>query len=181
MAAFATPTELAGFLQQDLDTYSATQALDVASQAIRDHCGWSITQETGVVATLDGDCSRSLWLKTKLLTAVASVTEEGVAVAATTGFEWTDAGQLIRIGRSWSWRPRSIVVTYTHGYATVPDSVKGVCLSVAGRGYSNPDGIKQETVGAVSVTYNSPLYTTGVYLTEQERVDLGKYQLSLVA
>jgi hypothetical protein len=181
VAAFATPTEFAGFLQQDLDTYSATQALDVASQAIRDHCGWSITQETGVVETLDGNCARSVWLKTKLLTAVASVTELGQALAVTTGFDWTDTGQLIRIGRRWTYRPRSVVVTYTHGYVTVPDSVKGVCLAAASRRYQNPESRRSYTVGGISESFSVPSTGDVGFFFDTELADLGKYQLSLVA
>lgn len=179
MAAFATPTELAGFLQTDLDTYSATQALDIASKAIRDHCDWNITEEIVTGKVLDCDGSRSIWLPTLLLTAVASVVENGVTLTVLTGFDWTSYGRLIRAGR-WPNQARSVTVTYTHGYATIPDSVKGACLSAAGRVYVNPDGIKQETIGAVSVTYNTPLYTSGVSLTEQEREDLGKYKLEHV-
>lgn len=178
MAAFATPTELAGFLQQDLDTYSATQALDIASQAIRDHCGWAITQQAGAVETLDGSGGRSVWLKTKLLTAVTSVTELGITLTVTSGFDWTDTGQLIRVGRCWTCRPRSVVVTYTHGYATVPDSVKGVCLALAGRRYQNPETLKSYTVGGVSESY--AVGDTG-YFTEDELRDLGAYCLAVVA
>ena len=179
MAAFATPTELAGFLQRDLDTYSAAQALDLASQAIRDHCGWSITQVTGAVETLDGGGGRSVWLKTKLLTAVTSVTELGLSLPVTTGFDWTDAGQVIRVGRWWTYRPRSVVVTYTHGYATVPDSVKGVCLSIAGRRYQNPETLKSYTVGGVSESY--AVGGDVGYFTEDELRDLGAYCLAVVA
>jgi hypothetical protein len=181
VAAFATPTELAGFLQQDLDTYSATQALDIASQAIRDHCGWSITQESGAVETLDGSGGQSVWLKTKLLTAVTSVTELGISLVATTGFDWTDAGQLIRIGRCWTYRPRSVVVTYTHGFATVPDSVKGVCLAVAGRRFQNPEGLRSQTVGGVSESYTIPATGQIGFFYDTELADLAPYRLAVVA
>ena len=179
MAAFATPTELAGFLQSDLDTYSATQALDIASQAIRDHCGWTISQETVTAQVLDSHGERSIWLPSLLLTDVGPVLERGVTLTVTSDYDWTAYGRLIRSG-CWPNEARSVTVTYTHGYVNVPDSVKGACLSAAGRVYSNPDGIRQESVGGVSVTYNTPLYTTGVYLTDQERSDLGKYNLEHV-
>lgn len=181
MAAFATPTELAGFLQQDLDTYSATQALDVATKAIVDHCGWSIAQESGVVETLDGSGAASVWLKTKLLTAVTSVTEEGRSVAVTTGFDWSDTGQLIRVGRCWSWRLRSVVVTYTHGYATIPDSVKGVCLAAAGRRYQNPESRRSYTVGSISESFAIPSTGNVGFFYDTELADLEAYRRALVA
>lgn len=182
MAAFATPSELAGFLQQDLDTYSANQALDIATSKIRDFVGWSITQELGVTVTLDGCSGESiLWLPSLLVTAVSSVVENGIALTSSQ-YDWTTYGALIRRGgTSWYWKPRSIVAVFDHGYTTTPDTVKGVCLAAAGRQYGNPAGIKSETVGAVSVTYNTPLYVSGAFLTENEKADLAAYRRAVVA
>jgi hypothetical protein len=181
VAAFATPTELAGFLQQDLDTYSATQALDVASKAIRDHCGWEITQQTGAVITLDGNCEGSLWLPSMLVTAVSSVVEDGTTLTVGTQFDWTSYGKLIRVGRAWTWKPRSVVVTYTHGYATAPDSVKGVCLAAAGRRYQNPEARRSYTVGGVSESFAIPASGAVGFFYDTELTDLGPYRLAVVA
>lgn len=182
MAAFATPTELAGHLQEDVDTYTATLALNRASAKIRKYAGdWSITQESGVVATLDGTGERSLWLPSLLVTAVASVVEDGQTLTVVTGFDWTSYGKLIRVGRCWTCKPRSVVVTFTHGYATVPDDVKDICLSVAGRLYRNPAGLRSKTVGAVSWTTAGAATDGGGDLNEFERKDLTPYRLATVA
>lgn len=175
MAAFATPTELAGFLQTDLDTYTATQALDNASQAIRDHCGWTISQETVTGKVLDCDGSRSLWLPTLLLTALGPVVELGVTLTVLSGYDWTEYGRIIRAGR-WPNQARSVTVTYTHGYATVPNSVKGVCLAVAGRRYQNPGALRSYTIGGVSETY-APSAAAPGSLLDDELVALEKYKL----
>jgi hypothetical protein len=179
VAALATPTELAGFLQADLDTYSATQALDHASQAIRDHCGWNISQETVTGKVLDSDGSRSLWLPTLLLTAVGPVVENGVTLTVLSGYDWTEYGRLIRAGR-WPNQARSVTVTYTHGYAVVPESVKGVCLAVAGRRYQNPEGRRSYTVGGISESFAVPSTGQIGFFYDTELTDLEKYKLEHV-
>lgn len=181
MAAFATPSDLASSLEQDVDTATATLALAVASGKIRDFAGWSITQETGAVATLDGTGDRSLWLKSLLVTAVASVVENGLTLTVVAGFDWTEYGKLIRVGRCWICKPRSVVVTYTHGYVTVPDGVKGVCLSLAGRLYDNPVALRSYTVGGVSQTYAGSAGALGPGLTTDEKADLAAYVLPVFA
>lgn len=181
MAAFATPTELAGFLQQDLDTYSATLALDIASKAIRDHCGWEITQQTNTVVTLDGVEGSVLWLPSQLVTAVASVVENGVTLTAVSQFDWTSYGKLIRVGRCWYCKPRSVVVTFTHGYAAVPDSIKGVCLAAAGRRYQNPQSVRSYTIGGVSESFAIPTSGAVGFFYDTELADLGPYRLATVA
>jgi hypothetical protein len=52
-----------------------------------------------------------------------------------------------------------------------PVTAKAVALAAAGRAYRNPDGLKRETVGAVTSEYNAE--EMGVYLTPSE---LGRLQ-----
>lgn len=185
MATLATPSDLASWLQKDLDTATATLALTVASQRIRDHVGWSITQETAAVFTLDGPASpcAALWLPTLLVNSVASVVENGVTLTVVTGFDWTSYGKLIRVSRPWYSRPRSIVATVNHGYAPGSadlDNAKGVCLSLAARVYENPSGLRSYTVGGVSETYAGNAGELGPGLTDQEKRDLVPYKLATV-
>ena len=164
MAAFATPTELAGFLQQDLDTYSATQALDVASQNIRTACGWNISQETVTAQEFDGTGNQSIFINTLNLTAVSSVVVDGVALAST-DFRFYRYGWLRRLYSYWPCFPEIVTVTYTHGYATIPDDVKGACLVLAGAKYETPGGAirsRTDTVGSVT---ESRTFATGVPAT----------------
>lgn len=177
MVAFATPAELASYLQVDsVDTASATLDLDIASKAIRDHCGWTISQETVTAKVLDSHGERSIWLPTLLLTSVGPVLEGTTALVADVDYDWTTYGRLIRAGR-WPNRARSVTVTYTHGHAAVPDSVKGVCLAAAGRRYQNPSMARSYTVGGVSESY--AITSTGSLglLLEDERLELGPYRL----
>jgi len=168
VAAFATPPELETFLLPlTVDTAKATLALDNASQEIRDDAGWSITQESGVVATLDGTGEPSLWLPTLYLTGVASVVEDGTALTVVTDFDWTSYGRLIRVGR-WVDKPRSVVVTYTHGYPPGSEKLRtarSVCLSMAGESL-HPVAIRQQSIDDFSQTFEPPSATIDAYHTK---------------
>jgi len=174
VAAFATPAELASHLQvPTVDNATANLALDFATGRIRDECGWSITQETGVTKTLDSYGRPSLWLRTRLLTAVTSVVENGVTLADNTHYRWWENGQLERRMTCWPTGPRTVVAVFTHGYVTAPISVKGVCLDLAGRLYDNPAALKAYTAGGVSETFGADQ----VPLTLAELSDLDGYRL----
>lgn len=182
-ATFATASELASHLQRDLDTASAVLALENASQQIRDEAGWSISEEAGVVATLDGTGIRTLFLPTQYLTAVTSVVEDGTTLTVVDDFDWTSYGRLIRAG-CWTCKPRSIVVTYTHGYAAGSEKLRmarSVCLSLAGRIFDNPGGVRSYTVGSVSETFAGTGAEVGPLLGEAERQALSSYRLAGVA
>lgn len=154
--AYASTTELASWMQDSsIETATATLALAVASSAIRTHCGWSIEEED-VDAVLDGTGERSLWVPTLKLTAVGSVVVDGDTLVAGTDYDWTSYGKLIRAGR-WPNTPRSVTISYTHGYETLPEVVKGACLIAAAIMYRNPEfhSSRSETMGpfAESVGY----------------------------
>lgn len=145
MSAFASSTDLQNWLQlSTVNTAAAELALNVASSTIRTWCGWPISEEEDVTAVLDGTGGRTLWLPTLKLTAVSSVEVDADPLTVGTDFDWTSYGKLIRSGR-WPSTPRSVEVTYTHGYEVVPDAVKGACLMVAARAYNNPEMMRSRT------------------------------------
>jgi hypothetical protein len=153
MAAFATPGELASWLQvATVDTATANLQLNIASDAIRTWCGWSITQETDAEMEVEvGDYDRHrIWLPTRRLTAVSEVVDDETALTDDQ-YRFTRNGALIRTDNK-CWTHRKVTATVTHGYDTVPDAVKGVCLAIAGRGYQNP-------VGATSATDSAGPFT----------------------
>lgn len=53
-----------------------------------------------------------------------------------------------------------------------PSIAKATALAAATRAYANPQGMRSETVGGVSGTYNTPPESVGVYLTKTEKADL---------
>ncbi|WP_461296332.1 hypothetical protein [Streptomyces harbinensis] len=95
--------------------------------------------------------------------------------------EHQDQGAELPAGSWWLVRDRvfvgsagPVLVTYEHGYATVPGDVRAVVLSAASRVLSNPRDLRQESVGAVSVTYSAE--TVGPGLSPADRDLLARYR-----
>lgn len=206
---FATPAELATFLRTAtqaeadagstdvLDTGVATQALALASGAIRAECKWNILQETVTAVIPPGDMQRqsqagwsgtswavwSVFLPTLRLTAL-SVSLDGVALAQGVDFTWRSNGT-VTLSSARYWIPTSqfyapvVQFTYTHGYAVAPDEVKAVALERAAQAYENPTRKSQSTVGGVSDVY----FRTDPVSTGKEPSDarLGPYMLLALA
>lgn len=126
--------------------------LNQASAAIRQYCGWNITQETLTGAAVDGNGRQRLWLPTLRLTDVAEVVLDGVTLTYDVHYTWTSDGMLYRQA-GWPHSPRILSVTYTHGYETPPDDVVGVCLSIAARRFENPIAYRRESHDDWSVTH----------------------------
>src|SRR5688500_5174037 len=100
----ATVAELASWREQDLDTASATLALEVATGWIQNATGQRLVAVTNDTVTLRGDRS-SVWLPERPVTAVGAVTTTayGVTTGATLGVHYTILGAEVR--RSWGWWP----------------------------------------------------------------------------
>lgn len=70
-------------------------------------------------------------------------------------------------------------IVYTAGVSSVPSVLNKLATSVAARMYVNPNGIRQQTVGAISETYAAGSGDSGtVYFTVQERTVLDRYKNS---
>lgn len=78
----------------------------------------------------------------------------------------------------WWWRQNDkyVEVTYSHGYAIVPDGIKEIVCSIANRMASTPapaeGGTRQESAGGVSITYSSEALSSGANLTASEKLAL---------
>ncbi|MGW5037280.1 hypothetical protein ACWEQK_03950 [Streptomyces parvulus] len=82
---------------------------------------------------------------------------------------WQVCAESFRVG---GYGPVS--VTFTHGYQETPGDVLAVVLTAAQRVLSNPNDLRQETVGAVSVTYAAE--TIGASLSQADRDLLARYR-----
>lgn len=143
----ATATELAGYMQQDLDTNSATQALTLASGMFEDEADtkFSVTSAT---YTVEGYGQQQISLPRRPVVAIQSVTVGGAAVSDYQAI----GGELYRLVRwgGFSTYASPVVVTYTYGYAAPPDDVKLAVLFMAAQLYDNPQGLSQMQVGGYS-------------------------------
>jgi hypothetical protein len=78
----------------------------------------------------------------------------------------------------WAWWPSdpdTIQVTYTHGYATVPDPIYDVCIALAARLMVNPYKLVASRTGGVQVTYTGTRETSE--LLDTEKISLDRYSV----
>jgi hypothetical protein len=155
----ATPEDLASALQRDVDTASATLALEVATSIVQSAAGQWIVRKT-TTETAWGGPDRVLRLKQRPIISVASVTFGGVLLSQGT------ASGTWRMSASGLWRdlgwaevygePSSAEVVYTHGYLADDQEIqlaRGVTLSIARGLFTNPDGTVREQIDDYSVAY----------------------------
>lgn len=75
-------------------------------------------------------------------------------------------------GHSWPWLPGSLKVTYDHGYATVPQDLKDVCVRLAQQYLSNPDLMIERRVGDMEGRFSG---SAGATFTDMDKAVLGRY------
>lgn len=155
MASFVTLAEYETFTGVDVPATEATAVLaqlDAACDTVRDYVCQTLDVVAGDVVNLHGSGTRALSLPELPVTSVASVTLDGEAVTDYT----LDAyyGLLWRDDPGWWMRGDLYVVTYTHGYATVPNIYKRVAAVLARGASSVSPGVRQESTGPFSVTYD---------------------------
>lgn len=141
--AYSTQADLEKWLQIDFTVEPepvVTLLLAYAEAVIDNYTDRTFHAVAGDSVTLDGRGDRILFLPQWPVTAVGSVVEDGVALAAGTDFYWYADGRLVRgspdVGypnMRWSRADQSVVVTYDHGYATIPPEIELVSTRIAGR------------------------------------------------
>lgn len=152
MVQYATAVELAGYLQQDIDTYTATLILTTASSLFSNEAD-TMFAATTVTYEKVGDGSRILVLPFKPVTAISAVRIAGVAVTDYTRIRST-LYRTTGFGNGWAFPPEKVEVDLTHGYATVPDDVKIAVLETAAQAYTTPVGaVISEKIDDYAVRY----------------------------
>lgn len=155
----ATPVDLAAALQRDVDTASATLALEVATAVVQAAAGQRIVRATTTETTY-GTSDQVLRLKQRPVLSVTSVTYGGIVLSQgtasgtwrlTSGGVWRDLGWVEVVGE-----PYPAVVVYEAGYDEDEQEIqlsRGVCLSIARGLFTNPDGVTREQIDDYSVAY----------------------------
>lgn len=153
---YATAEELASYLQQDVDTSSATLALQTASQLFSTRAN-TMFASTTVTYQAEARGSRKLWLPYRPITAVTAVriiNDAGTTVITDYRRIKNMLYRLAGFGTPCAWPPDLLEVDLTHGYATVPDDVKGAVLETAGTAFSNPENsVKSESIDDYAISY----------------------------
>jgi hypothetical protein len=160
--ALATVQEFANHMQTTVTNSAAKSALDIATAQIQGACGQQFVYVVDDDVTLPGGTE-------KLVLPGAPV----ISISSVTTWDYTDLvgipqavdGAWIRSGATLIWRgglsrlnsspalpyfgnvwPYYVRVVYTHGYATIPDDVKGCCLLLAAEIYTSPSGAHYESI-----------------------------------
>jgi len=139
----------AGITDSTWDTRLAV-LISMTEAALLRYCGRAFEEATYTDAEIDGTGERSLWLPNTPVTAVSAVkivASDGTTTTLdSTDYRWTAAGEIFRLGSNQWWddgdgyafardnsarwpdpiEPASVLVSYTGGYATIPDDLKGL-------------------------------------------------------
>lgn len=189
--AFATEAELEAYTGTSIATTRAELLLDLATGAIRAYTNQTISRVTSDVVVLPGSWSNRLELPERPVASVATVKIDDTTLVADTDYVWDgrwtllrgtseagvlviNDGTLISSHGDWGGAGAQVTVTYTHGFATIPDDIKGVCLALAARSLASPDGVNSESVGSYSVSYSRS--GGAVSLLDEERRLLDRYR-----
>lgn len=181
-----TLTELASYLQRDLDTSTATLAQQTGQRIVRSYLRSDVTSATYTSVKLlirpylD---NYRVDIPQRPLTAVSSVSVNGTAYVLGTNYAWDGLSPYIRLSdvtyttAAFQAAPVA-VVSYTAGYATCPEDIKGIALAVAGRQYDNPRGLRSEAIDDYSGTHaGSDADLAGMSMLPPERKILDLYRV----
>ena len=174
----------------DLQTDITNTFIPYVESAIKRFLGYDPELNTSIVETFDGKERTHLFLKVTPVNSVASIVEDGFTL--TEGNEndyvvFKEEGYIVKTGHSrWSdAKYQNVVVTYSGGFATIPDVIRFTCARAAGRILNNTlqlsslqpkenidshksdtsnDGnfyaVNSESVGDLSLTYGDPIGST---------------------
>jgi hypothetical protein len=141
MATYASASDLASFLKQDVDTATATLALTKATalfdQRSKSHWGGTVS----TTYSKPGSGCAEIIMPFAPLVAVVQVRINSVVLTVGTDYKVIEQSLYRRNG--WGLRsnfpPDLVEVDYTYGYATVTDDVAAAVLETAAAAYSAPD------------------------------------------
>lgn len=156
---YASPTDLASYLKQDVDTSTATLSLQIASQLFSTRADTMFAPTTVTYRTV-GVGYRQLFLPFR---PIISIQQVRIINQFSGTLVITDYAQIKRVlyrligfGVPGMFPPDAVEVDLTHGYATVPDDVKGAVLETAATAYVSPDiATTSETIDDYSVHFSS--------------------------
>lgn len=174
MDPLATAADLNLHLQRTVPDDLAALLLAGASGAVRAYCRWNISRTTETFDVI-GDGRAFITLPTLRLRDVTEIRVDGIPVDLATASPapiWSAQGQ-IYWGALWA-RNAKLQIDVDHGYdaAEMPDLIRLVVLTLAGRQLNNPDGVKRATTGQVTREYFA-----GADLTELHMRLLDQYRI----
>lgn len=146
--------DVKGYLvvQNDGDDWILQRIITVASSFIQQWLSWTIASQV-YTETRNGHGGIAMMLKNPFVTAIASLTIDGTAVAASpsptkAGYTFDDRTVYLR-GQIFTRAQQNVVITYTAGLPTVPPELAQCCIDLVGRKYRERSriGVTSEQVG----------------------------------
>lgn len=139
LALFCSESDIEDFLQIRIDNDAAAlRAIEGATAGIQNYCHQQLVFVANDVVTLRSRGQDVLIVPEQPVTAVASVVENGVVMVSETDYSWGVDGLLFRWNGPWRLSSSifgTVVVTYSHGYAVIPQPLREVCIRSASRAY----------------------------------------------
>lgn len=162
MVQYATASELASYIQADVDTSTANLLLQLASAEFNSEADTTFVSTTATWSEA-GNGSRILEVPWRPITAVSAVRIAGVTVT-----DYTRIKQRFYRSNGWGtvcgFPPDLVEIDLTYGYSSVPDDVKAAVLETAASAYQQPSSaVAAESIDDYRVRYNSD--SGGVQLT----------------
>lgn len=156
----------------------AATALNAASQAIRNACGWHIAPQLTCHATLTAE-GKLVKLPANYVSEIESLTEDGTALIDGQDFEWRHDGLIRRACfKNFTSKWGGVVVDYTAGYEA--EAVGDLAQAVAGIAeavLTLPVGVMSESADGVSISYSSNAQGIANSMTDRFRAQIAPYKL----
>jgi hypothetical protein len=177
---FAAVSDLAALMQTDVNEAAAGVALASASALIRGWTRQTISRVVDDVVTLRAPegYERALVLPQRPVQSVSRVEINGLQLV-----DWVLSND--RLLRYCGWRylpgrmpyldPGLVTVTYTHGWAEIPDDVRAVCLDLASMTITNPSGLRTVQIDDYSRTFAAETLGSGT-LSDAHKEILAGYR-----
>lgn len=180
----ATVAQLEARLGHAVDAIRATALLEDASAVIRGYTGQHFSRVVGDVVTLP--VTRGLLVLPQRPadkpTAIANI--DGVAIPASAWY-WGGVGVVefgspswVANGPSRTGSPRTVMVTYSHGYPEIPGDVIAVACQMVGRVLDGSDtpGIMSEAIDDYQFRLGGGLVSGAVAMVPDERRAMDRYR-----
>lgn len=177
-----------GFAERSGRTFDPTdvrviRALQDASALIRSYTAQTLHFVPDDVVELRGTYSDVLFLPERPVIDITAVAMRGWQTSIFTDYlegSWFRRGSQLTMHGGWGGPRAAVIVTYSHGYAEIPEDLAAVCASIAARGVRDLAGdMVSETIVDYSYQLAGAGQTTGMALglTGMEKVALDRYRL----
>lgn len=190
------PSELASWLQGDVDTATATLLSAAATGKVQEATGQRLVQVLGDTLQIEGSPGQWLTLPQRPVTNVTSVTFQDGNLAPVTlnPTQYKPVGN--RLWRAWGWQyatvlmpparvpfwqymtyppPSTIVVVCDHGWPAGHwrlEPARTVAFALCAQAYTNPGGVRSLTVDDYTETYAD--IAAGMQIPETVKASLRK-------